>query len=166
MRRSVAAAVVVATLLLFGPSSAGGAPGAPPDRIGGGELSAVDPEVARAVLAGESRVTVMLELNGASVAQRRGQERAQGRELSRALRDTISAELAAAQEPVAAAVAARGGEVTGRFHEAYNGLRVNVPATAVADLAALSEVTAVRLSPASAASGFVTSAPGRSGCRE
>jgi hypothetical protein len=145
MRRSVAAAVVVASLLLYGTSSAAGAlvmppEGQPPEV----ELSSVDPEVARSILSGATNVTVMLELDGASVAQRRGQARATGRELSGAERDRIRADLTAGQDQVAAAVGARGGRVINRYQDAYNGLRVDAPATAVADLVALPTVTAVR----------------------
>lgn len=86
-----------------------------------------------AALLGDRSTTVILKLNGASVGQRAAEARKQGRELSKAERAAIRADLKAAQDGLKGRIEAAGGSVVFDYQDAYNGVAVrtalrNIPA--------------------------------------
>ena len=105
-------------------------------------LGAVDPQVLPNGIDDTSAVTVMVELSGDPVAV--VQARAPARELSRAEKDAIKADLKARQDAIKGDIAARGGTVLSQLQSAYNGMRVHIARTDAAALGTLPNVVAVR----------------------
>jgi len=88
-----------------------------------------------AALLGDRSATVILKLNGASVGERAAEARRQGRELSKAERAAIRADLKAAQDGLKGGIESAGGSVVFDYQDAYNGVAVrtalrNIPALA------------------------------------
>ncbi len=110
-----------------------------PRPLGGGDT---DPQVLPIALDGSRQVTVMLEMQGDPVAV--AQARAANRELSRAERDRIKAELKGRQDAITDDIGARGGQVLAQLQSAYNGVKVRISRADVAGLASLPGVIAVR----------------------
>ncbi len=86
-------------------------------------------------------VTVMVQLEGDPVAVQQANGR---RDLSRAQKDAIKAELKARQDALKDDIAARGGRVLSQLQSAYNGMRVQIARGDAASLADLPNVIAVR----------------------
>ncbi len=103
---------------------------------------AVDPVVLPNGIDDTRLVSVMVELEGDPVAV--VQAKARGRELSRAEKDAIKADLKARQDAIKSDIAARGGRVLGQVQSAYNGMRVQIRRADAAALATLPNVVAVR----------------------
>ena len=103
---------------------------------------AVDPQVLPNGLDDSRAITVMVELSGDPVAV--VQARTRGRELSRAEKDAIKADLRARQDAIRDDIAARGGSVLSQLQSAYNGMRVQISRSEAAALATLPNVVAVR----------------------
>ena len=90
----------------------------------------------------QKRVTVVVEMAGESVASARAQ--VEDHVISSERKDSIrraSAQQLASIEP---AVSARGGRVLARFHDAINGLKVDIDESQIESLRATPGVTAVR----------------------
>jgi len=87
-------------------------------------------------------VTVMVELRGDPVAV--VQAKARGRELTRAQKDAVKADLKARQDSITDDIAARGGRVLSQLQSAYNGIRVQIARNDAPALATLPNVIAVR----------------------
>lgn len=110
-----------------------------PQPLGIGDI---DPQVLPYALDDARQVTVMLEMRGDPVAV--AQSKAGGRELSRAQRDRIKAELKGRQDAIVDDITARGGRVLAQVQSAYNGVKVGISRADVASLASLPNVLAVR----------------------
>lgn len=89
------------------------------------------------------QVSAVLELNGAPVAVRDAQAKAQGQALSESDKRTIREQLKAQQDQLNGALAGAGAEVVGQMQDAYNGIHVRVAEKNIAQLAALPGVVAV-----------------------
>jgi subtilisin family serine protease len=110
-----------------------------PQPLGIGDI---DPQVLPNAVDDSRQVTVMLEMRGDPVAV--AQSKARGRELSRAQRDQIKAELKGRQDAIADDISARGGQVLAQLQSAYNGVKVRISRADVAALASLPNVLAIR----------------------
>ncbi len=86
----------------------------------------------------DGRDTVILKLAGDSVAAVQGDL---GVRLSPAQKEAIKAELRARQDALRPQIEALGGTVLAQYQVAYNGMRVEIPRSALPALAAISEVT-------------------------
>jgi len=93
-----------------------------------------------AALADDRQVTVILGLRGDSVGERAAQARQQGRELSKAERNALRAELEAAQNALKDGIQGAGGRVLFDYQDAYNGMAVR---TALKNLPALAGLPGV-----------------------
>jgi subtilisin family serine protease len=96
-----------------------------------------------AALAADREVTVILKLSGASVGEQMAAAKRQGRELSKAERDRIKAELKAAQDGLKGRIEGAGGRVLFDYQSAYNGLAVRTPARNIPALMSLPGVERV-----------------------
>ena len=103
---------------------------------------AVDPHVLPSGIDDTRVVTVMIELSGDPVAV--VQAKARGRELARAEKDAIKADLKARQDAIKGDIAARGGRVLSQLQSAYNGMRVQIARADAAALGTLPNVVGVR----------------------
>ena len=110
-----------------------------PQPLGIGDI---DPQVLPFAMDDSRQVTVMLEMRGDPVAV--AQSKARGRELSRAERDQIKAELKGRQDAITDDINARGGQVLSQLQSAYNGIKVRISRADVASLTTLPNVLAVR----------------------
>lgn len=112
-------------------------------------FSRIDPSLVQgtgwqpAALAGDRQVTVILKLRGESVGERAAQARRQGRDLSKAERDALRAQLKAQQDALRDDIQGAGGRVLFDYQDAYNGVAVSTPLRGLATLAALSGVERV-----------------------
>ena len=84
-----------------------------------------------------------VELGAAPVAAARGQARARGREMSSAERAQRRAELRGQQDALRDDIAAVGGSVLAQWQDAYNGIKVRIPAAEVGRLASIPGVVGV-----------------------
>ena len=110
-----------------------------PQPLGIGDI---DPQILPNALDDSRQVTVMLEMRGDPVAV--AQSKGANRELSRAQKDRIKAELKGRQDAIVDDIGARGGQVLAQLQSAYNGVKVRISRADVAGLAALPNVIAVR----------------------
>lgn len=101
----------------------------------------IDPVVLPQAADDTTSVTIMVELAGEPVAV---VEAEAGRELTDAEENAVEAELEAAQDAITDDIAAAGGTVVSQLQNAYNGIRVEIPRSAVAGLATLPGVVGVR----------------------
>jgi len=102
----------------------------------------IDPQVLPYAMDDTRDVTVMLEMRGDPVAV--AESKAPGRELSRAQKDRIKAELKGRQDAIKGRIAAEGGDVLSQLQSAYNGIKVRISRADVAELSTLPNVLAVR----------------------
>jgi minor extracellular serine protease Vpr len=86
-------------------------------------------------------VTVVLQLQGDTVAERQG---AAGRKLTAAEKGSIKSSLKSRQDALRAGIESRGGAVLATYQAAYNGIKVRIARDKLASLAALPGVVAVR----------------------
>jgi minor extracellular serine protease Vpr len=96
-----------------------------------------------AALLGDRQLTVILKLSGASVGERAAEAKKQGRELSKAERDRLRAELKAAQDGLKGRIEGSGGRVLFDYQDAYNGVAVRTAASNLPALAGLPGVERV-----------------------
>ena len=85
--------------------------------------------------------TVVLQLSGDPVALVQAEK---GRKLSKSEKQAVRIQLKAAQDGLRGGIAKLGGTVLAEYQFAYNGIKVRVDRSKLADLAALPGVTAVR----------------------
>lgn len=140
MVRRIIALVSVLTLVLPTAALARDPASGEPQSLGiSGDI---DPQVLPNAMDDSRQVTVMLEMRGDPVAV--VQSKARNRELSRAQKDRIKADLKARQDAIQGDIAARGGTVLAQVQSAYNGIKVSVARSDVQTLAQLPNVIAVR----------------------
>ena len=94
-------------------------------------------------LSGDRATTVILKLRGASVGERVAQAQKQGKQLSKAERAQIRAELKASQDGLKGRIEGVGGKVLYDYQSAYNGLAVRIARQSVPALVALPGVEQV-----------------------
>jgi minor extracellular serine protease Vpr len=109
-----------------------------PQPLGMGDI---DPQVLPNALDDSRPVTVMLEMRGDPVAVASSKA---GRELSRAERSRIKADLKGRQDAIRGQINANGGVVLAQVQSAYNGVKVRISRADVAALASLPNVVAIR----------------------
>ncbi len=140
MVRRIIALVSVLTLVLPTAALARDPASGEPQSLGiSGDIG---PQVLPNAMDDSRQVTVMLEMRGDPVAV--VQSKARNRELSRAQKDRIKADLKARQDAIQGDIAARGGTVLAQVQSAYNGIKVSVARSDVQTLAQLPNVIAVR----------------------
>lgn len=100
------------------------------------DVSKIDPELRPAVLDADRSVTVMLQLRDQPAVARN--------DLSKAQQRAVVNQLRKAQDGLDAPIKRLGGKVLGKYQATYNGVKVRVPMGAVARLAELPGVEAVR----------------------
>lgn len=101
------------------------------------------PEFVPAALDPDRLVTVMVEVDGAPVAAVRAAAKDAGAELSDVERSALRAALRARQQPLVDAVESLRGRVLATTQDAFNGVKVTVPTSALPQLATLPGVVAV-----------------------
>ena len=141
-RHRVGAALVVAAAVLTASTDLGHAGPPSGDGPNGPAVEALPLDVSGlrftpALDDPDQRVTVMVEMEGEPVAVQQRQARDRGEELSDQQRADARAALAARQAEVVDDIGALGGSVLSHLHDAYNGIKVQVPARALAQLATL-----------------------------
>ncbi len=140
MLRRIIALVSVLTLVLPTAALARDPASGEPQSLGiSGDI---DPQVLPNAMDDSRQVTVMLEMRGDPVAV--VQSKARNRELSRAQKDRIRADLKARQDAIKGDISARGGTVLAQVQSAYNGIKVSLARSDVQALAQLPNVIAVR----------------------
>jgi minor extracellular serine protease Vpr len=92
--------------------------------------------------AGDAKL--IIKLNGAPVAKADAQARQQGKQLTKAEKEAIRQQLRSEQSGIEAAVRDLGGKVEFAYQDAYNGVAVTVPLSAVGQLASRSDVESVQ----------------------
>lgn len=102
----------------------------------------IDPQILPVGLDDSRTVTVMLQFRGDPVAVI--ESRAPNRDLPKAQRAAIRAELKGRQDAASAEIANRGGRVVSQLQYAYNGVKVQIARRDAAGLASLPNVIAVR----------------------
>ena len=98
-----------------------------------------------AALQPRGQVRVILQLEGASVAERTASAEKAGSALTEAQQGAIRAQLQERQAAVAAQVTALGGNVLLRFQDAYNGISAIVPAAKMDEVGQLAGVKRVQV---------------------
>jgi minor extracellular serine protease Vpr len=96
-------------------------------------------------IASNRQATVILQMAGDPVAKRVGDARSQGKDLTKAQKDAIRADLKAKQNAIKSQIQAAGGTIVGDYQDAYNGIGVRIALKDVNRLAGLPGVTAVRV---------------------
>jgi minor extracellular serine protease Vpr len=96
-------------------------------------------------VASNRQATVILQMAGDPVAKRVGDARKQGKELTKAEKDAIRADLKRRQDAIKGQIQAAGGRVLADYQDAYNGIGVRIALKDVASLSGLSGVQAVRI---------------------
>ncbi len=107
-------------------------------------VNGLDPAGLPALSDPDRIVSVMLEMTGNPVAVAEGDAIALGTELTKGERATKRTSLEAAQDAIVPVIERLGGKVGSKLQDAYNGIRVRIPAGQAAKLAELPGVTAVR----------------------
>ncbi len=102
----------------------------------------IDPAVLPVALDDARIVNVMLELRGDPVAV--VESRTANRQLAKAERARIKAELKGRQDAIKGQIASNGGQVLAQLQSAYNGIKVRIARKDVAALTTLPNVVAVR----------------------
>ena len=102
----------------------------------------IDPQVLPDAMNDARAVTVMLQMRGDPVAV--VQSKAPNKELSKATKGQIKAELKSRQDAIKGSINANGGRVVSQLQSAYNGMKVTAPRNKVVALATLPNVIAVR----------------------
>ncbi len=96
-------------------------------------------------VASNRQATVILQMAGDPVAKRVADARKQGKELTKAEKDAIRAQLKSRQDAIKGRIEAAGGRVLGDYQDAYNGVGVRIALKDVARLSGLPGVVAVRV---------------------
>jgi len=146
-RRAPFAAATVATVVALAGSmlpvgvAAVGPRTAPQARFHRLDVKGIDPQLLPEMLSPKRQVTVMLQLSADPVAVRQVKA---GRVLSTGERSTIRAGVKRSQDRLIPAIQSAGGRVTAQLQDAYDGIQVRAPATALSRFARLPGVVAVR----------------------
>ena len=144
--RTVGLAVVV---LLLGLTPAVARPGTGPggrdplQPLDPGDTAALDPTLVPLLADPDRRVTVMIELQGEPVASAQGRALERGVIMQTSEREALRDALEAQQDALTDDVDRRDGVVLSQLQDAYNGLRVNVPASVIPELAGLPGVRGI-----------------------
>lgn len=96
-------------------------------------------------IASKRQATVIVQMAGDPVAKRVGDARSQGKDLTKAQKDAIRADLKAKQNAIKSRIQAAGGTILADYQDAYNGIGVRIALKGVNSLAGLPGVTAVRV---------------------
>lgn len=96
-------------------------------------------------IAADRQATVIVQMAGDPVAKRVGDARSQGKDLTKAQKDAIRADLKAKQDAIKGQIQAAGGTILADYQDAYNGIGVRIALKDVNRLAGLPGVTAVRV---------------------
>ncbi|HEX2755901.1 MAG TPA: S8 family serine peptidase, partial [Candidatus Limnocylindrales bacterium] len=131
---------VGATALLLGsalPAATIAASPAPSRQFTRLDVSKIDPSIGPAMLANKT-VTVMVQLKG---------KQASTGKATKAQQVAAAKALKASQDKIKPAIVRAGGKVLGQYQYAYNGIKVRIAGRAVAALAAMPGVAAVRNVP-------------------
>jgi subtilisin family serine protease len=91
------------------------------------------------------QATVIVQMAGDPVAKRVGDARSQGKDLTKAQKDAIRADLKNKQDAIKGQIESAGGTIVGDYQDAYNGIGVRIALKDVNSLAGLPGVTAVRV---------------------
>jgi minor extracellular serine protease Vpr len=91
----------------------------------------------------DREVTVALELADEPVGAEQGKALARGKELTKAERAALRAELKQRQDALSDDISAAGGRVLAQWQDAYNGIKVRIAASEVASLATLPGVVGI-----------------------
>ncbi len=142
MRRLIT--FLVAAALVAGAALPVGAQEAPDRRFEEVSLAGIDAELLPALADPNRMVTVMMEMTGTPVAVEQGKAIAQGSELSKPQRAAFRASLKVKQDAIAPSIRRLGGVVQSQLQDAYNGMRVRIAASKVAELRVLPNVKAIR----------------------
>ncbi len=96
-------------------------------------------------IASDRQATVIVQMSGDPVAKRVGEARSQGKDLTKAQRDAIRAELKAKQDAIKGQIQAAGGTIVADYQDAYNGIGVRIALKDASKLSGLAGVQAVRV---------------------
>jgi subtilisin family serine protease len=96
-------------------------------------------------IASNRQATVILQMAGEPVARRVADARRQGKELTKAEKDAIRADLKNRQNAIKGRIQSSGGTVVADYQDAYNGIGVRIALKDVNALAGLPGVEAVRI---------------------
>ncbi|MFI5225995.1 MAG: S8 family serine peptidase [Candidatus Limnocylindrales bacterium] len=136
---AVATALLLAATLPLGTLAVG--PRLSADRLHRLDVHGIDPQLLPALLTPNRQVTVMLQLVADPVSVRQAKST---RRLSTIERSSIRAAVKRSQDRIAPEIRADGGRIVAQLQDAYDGIQVRAPASAVARFARLPGVTAVR----------------------
>jgi subtilisin family serine protease len=136
-------AVAAAGLTAVAGSAASGAQ-APTDRFGKVSSSFTTGAKMTPAALGNKQVTVMLQLPDNPVAVAQAQAAQQGKQFSQQQRDTLRAQIKARQDSIRGAIQSAGAAVVAQLQDAYDGILVRAPRSAVASLRSVPGVSAVR----------------------
>jgi minor extracellular serine protease Vpr len=128
-----ATVAIVAGLIMASAGAAGNAP----EPAGSGDVA---PSYYTPLGMSNAPVNVVVQLGGDPVTVT---EANSGKKLGKSEKEALAAGLKGKQDALAGAIAALGGQVTGNYQYAYNGIRVRISARDADKLAALSGVTGV-----------------------
>jgi minor extracellular serine protease Vpr len=96
-------------------------------------------------IASNRQATVIVQMAGDPVAKRVADARKQGRELTKAQKDAIRADLKGRQDAIKGRIQSAGGTIVGDYQDAYNGIGVRIALKDAASLSGLPGVTAIRI---------------------
>ncbi|MDX6409847.1 MAG: minor extracellular serine protease Vpr [Gaiellaceae bacterium] len=96
-------------------------------------------------IAATRQATVIVQMAGDPVGKRVGDARSQGKDLTKAQKDAIRADLKNKQDAIKGQIQSAGGTVVGDYQDAYNGIGVRIALKDVSKLGGLPGVTAVRV---------------------
>jgi minor extracellular serine protease Vpr len=96
-------------------------------------------------IASDRQATVIVQMAGDPVAKRVGEARSQGKDLTKAQKDAIRAELKAKQDAIKGQIQAAGGTILADYQDAYNGIGVRIALKDASKLSGLAGVQAVRV---------------------
>ena len=96
-------------------------------------------------IASDRQATVIVQMAGDPVAKRVGEARSQGKDLTKAQKDAIRADLKAKQNAIKGQIQSAGGTIVADYQDAYNGIGVRIALKDLNRLAGLPGVTAVRV---------------------
>lgn len=137
--------IATGVLALAFPATANAAPGDSPDRFEKADSAGKIDSVVRPRSVGkDAKVQVIVEVAGDPVAV---VESTKGRKLSTSERKTVRDNLRKKQDKVAKTITGKGGKVQSTMQSAYNGMRVQIKASQLDDLAKLPEVVGVHAVP-------------------
>jgi minor extracellular serine protease Vpr len=136
MNRRLLAVLAAAALVLAAALPAATTAASPHRTLERLDVSKIDPQLKPAMLDTKRQVTVILQLAGKPVLERRG--------LTRAEKTALKAQLSSAQTKLGKDLRANKARILGSYQVAYNGIKVQVAVSRLAALAKLPGVVAIR----------------------